>query len=1014
MQRARVGTGGVAWLLGVAVLTGCAGGSGPAEPGPDMKDVAADGIAVDLSIAEAVEPPETRDDLGLDAAPEQGGDTTAPTVTFVQPLDGAEVEGVVAIFVDATDDSGVVSVELFVDGESLGTDEETPYEFQWDATKLWSGSYALKAVAVDDAGNSGEAEIGVTVLGECDETGDCPPTVAFDGPEAGALVRGLVEIQAAAGDDDAVVKVRFLVDDGLLVEDGQVPWKADWDTAEFDDGPHALEAVAFDTGGYSASATIEVVTDNTPPELALLSPEEGANSLGEVLFAAEASDDSEVERVEFSVDGGAPAVVEEAPWESTFDTSALASGAHAVTVTALDKVGNEAELTRGFLVDRPPVVEILSPAAGAVLPGETLVQAQAGDDLGLAGVALHVDDAWVGDLVEAGEGLFEGSWVPPYEKGERVLTAVATDGLGQEVAAAVTVLVDHPVTVALQLCEDGACAALEPDVELSDVAQIRAIAADDGAEIVGVEFLVDGEPAHQDLEAPFDFPWDTTTEDDGPHLLAAVATSGLEETGSAELQVQVENCSCPPGTGCFDGQCLDACEMLAPEWAGSSLGCAFRVVDLDLYDDPFAPVPPYEADYGVVVTNPGPGVATLSFSSDAAGVVFDVADVEVQPGGAATVVLPPMDLDGAGVTDRSVLLSSTQPVAAYLCNSLDLTAMYMADCSLLLPTARLGIEYFVLSYPTIPLEAMPMMPMPSQHGYLSVVAAEPGTTLVTVEPSAVTDAPDGATLQPGEEALFELSQGEVLSLQADGSALWVFQDLSGTRISATQPVAVFTGHEEAVVSPPSCIDEGCCAEHLEEQLLPVSAWGATVVCAKAPPRGPSDMDLWRIQGAAPGVVLATDPPVAGLHGEVLAAAGDWVEAFSAVSFVLTATGPIQAAQYLASQTCAEAFVGDPSMVMAVPAGRYRASYAIATPEGYSENLVAVVREAGAPVSLDGLLLDDAAFATIGDSAWEVGYITIQEGAHSLGGAAPFGLLQYGYSGPASYGCPGGMQLVADE
>ena len=504
------------------------------------------------------------------AAPDTVGDMTAPTVEFIFPEDGAEIEGLVAIEIDATDDTWVVTVELFVDGEPLGTDDDAPYDFEWDTSELWSGTYALKAVAKDSAGNTGEAEISVTVLGECDEEGDCPPTVAFEAPEAGALVRGVVEVRAAAGDDDAVVKVRFLVDGGLLVEDEQVPYKTDWDTAEFDDGSYTLGLVAFDSTDKTASAQIQVVVDNTPPELALLSPPEGEIQHDEILLSAEATDSLQMDRVEFVVDDGEPEAVSEEPWEFTWDGSALAAGLHVVTATAFDAAGNESAAEREFLVDRPPVVMLLAPEEGAMVPGPVTVQAEADDDLGLQTVSLSVDGAWYGDLSSM-RGVWEILWTPEYEKAERVLTVTALDGEGQTTTAAVTVQVDYPVTVALQLCVEEVCGALETDTELTGTVQVRAIAADDGAEIASMDFLVDGVPIHQDLEAPYDFAWNTTGVQDGARLLEAVATNALDETGSVEVQVLVNNCDLDHdefvAVGCGGPDCDDGAAGINPDAA---------------------------------------------------------------------------------------------------------------------------------------------------------------------------------------------------------------------------------------------------------------------------------------------------------------------------------------------------------------------------------------------------------------------------------------------------------------
>ena len=552
---------GIPAMLTLVVLASCAGDGGTVEPNADTQaqDAAADG-ATEVAAPDAAPDAEPAPDTPAPDLPPEIGDETPPDVAFVQPLDGAEIEGLVAIEVDATDDAGVVSVELLVDQESLGTDDDAPYEFEWNATALWSGTYVLKAVAVDPAGNTGEASVSVTVLGACDEDGDCPPTVSFTAPEAGAFVRGAAEIKAAADDDDAVIKVRFLVDEGLLLEDVQVPWKAAWDSTEFDDGPHALELVAYDTTEKTAGAGIEVIVDNTPPELTLLTPEEGVIQHDAILLSADASDEMELDRVEFVVDDGEPTAVAEEPWEVQYDGSELIAGTHAVTATAFDAAGNEAVVEREFLVDRPPAVAVVSPAPDALVPGPVAVQAEAADDVDLLGVSLAVDGEAYGDLA-AVRGTWEIQWTPTYEKAERVLTVTATDSVGQESVATLTVQVDHPLTVALQRCVDDLCEELDADTELTGAVLLRAVAQDDGADIAAVDFLVDGEPAHQDLEEPFDFPWATTSVEDGSRALEAVAINTLDETGAAQVTVLVNNCDLDhdgfTAVGCGGPDCDD-------------------------------------------------------------------------------------------------------------------------------------------------------------------------------------------------------------------------------------------------------------------------------------------------------------------------------------------------------------------------------------------------------------------------------------------------------------------------
>src|SRR5262249_38704461 len=59
-------------------------------------------------------------------------DTTPPTVSINSPAPGAAVSGIVSVQVVATDNVGVSSVSLSVDGTSLGTDGTSPYSFSWN------------------------------------------------------------------------------------------------------------------------------------------------------------------------------------------------------------------------------------------------------------------------------------------------------------------------------------------------------------------------------------------------------------------------------------------------------------------------------------------------------------------------------------------------------------------------------------------------------------------------------------------------------------------------------------------------------------------------------------------------------------------------------------------------------------------------------------------------------------------------------------------------------------------
>lgn len=113
-----------------------------------------------------------------------GGGGADPTVAIVSPADNDSVSGSITIVVAAGDDTGVASVELEIDGASVGSDPDAPYQFTWDATAAGTGIHELVATATDADGNTATSTISVTVTtggggnGNSDTDGDGEP----DGP----------------------------------------------------------------------------------------------------------------------------------------------------------------------------------------------------------------------------------------------------------------------------------------------------------------------------------------------------------------------------------------------------------------------------------------------------------------------------------------------------------------------------------------------------------------------------------------------------------------------------------------------------------------------------------------------------------------------------------------------------------------------------------------------------------------------------------------------------------------
>ena len=201
-----------------------------------------------------------RPELVVTVAPST--DVATPTASITSPSPGATVNGSVNVGVDATDDVGVVGVDLQVDGQTVGTDSSAPYVIPWDSSSVANGAHELTAIARDAVGNAGASQPVSVVV---DNAADTSPPTQPTGLVATATGPTRVELSWTASQDDVAVAGYLIVRDDAEIDESAGTTYRD-DSVQADTG-YRYAIVAVDPTGNRSdpSGPADVTTPPAPP-----------------------------------------------------------------------------------------------------------------------------------------------------------------------------------------------------------------------------------------------------------------------------------------------------------------------------------------------------------------------------------------------------------------------------------------------------------------------------------------------------------------------------------------------------------------------------------------------------------------------------------------------------------------------------------------------------------------------------------------------------------------------------
>jgi len=90
-------------------------------------------------------------------------DDTAPDLSFTNLTENQGVWNTVPINLSVNDNTGVATVDVFVDGNIIKSFADAPYETSWDSNTASDGTHTIKAVVTDQSGNTTEKQLNVVV-----------------------------------------------------------------------------------------------------------------------------------------------------------------------------------------------------------------------------------------------------------------------------------------------------------------------------------------------------------------------------------------------------------------------------------------------------------------------------------------------------------------------------------------------------------------------------------------------------------------------------------------------------------------------------------------------------------------------------------------------------------------------------------------------------------------------------------------------------------------------------------
>lgn len=307
-----------------------------------------------------------------------------------------------------------------------------------------------------------------------------------------------------------------------------------WDTTYGAGRVNALKAVQAAVNASPA--------DVTPPQAQIVSPAPGNTVAGTVNVDVEATDDSQVARVDLDLNGSTVASSTASPAVFAWDTTKHVNGSYSLRARAFDAAGNMgSSASVGVTVQNVvpdttvPTAQVTSPANGSTVAGTVSVGVSGADNVGVTKVEWYLNGALKGSSAGASASF---AWnTTTAANGSYTLQAKAYDAAGN-VGSSATVSVSVQNAAADTTPPSAAILSPATGAKVAKTVKVSVTSSDNVA-VKRVDLLVDGKVYASSTSATVDFSWNTSKVSRGSHSLQAVAYDAAGNPGrSATVTVQ--------------------------------------------------------------------------------------------------------------------------------------------------------------------------------------------------------------------------------------------------------------------------------------------------------------------------------------------------------------------------------------------------------------------------------------------------------------------------------------------